>query len=427
MTVLRAGVARRTISPPPGIFLMGYGNREQGNLGIHDELYATTLVFDDGTTRAALITADHTFINAKVVAQIKEQLATSGFSEDAVFVCCSHTHAGPIGYADEDSRPEDRDYIADLIDRLTGSALDALRCAQPATLSAGADEAEININRRERSADGSIVIGNNPLGLVDHSVQVVQVRDPFDHPLATLVNYACHPVVMGPLNRLASADWVGGMRRTVEAAIPGPVLFVQGATADVNPRKMRWTVDSWDEVEAQGRPVGEAVLRAVGKMMPLETGAIRARQVTHWLELLPPQGYKDAIRAFLPNATSDDEIRAAIQAEFPWHTEIEERGGGLYTALSAGALRVGEWALAALETEPFTETGLLIKAASPVRMTFVAGYTNGCNAYLPVASAYESGGYEVETAALFYGLPAGFAPGGAETVTESIIEMLKTL
>lgn len=427
MTVLRAGVARRTITPPPGIFLMGYGSREPGNLGVHDDLYATTLVFDDGTTRAALITADHTFINAQTVAQVKARLAESGFGAEAVFVCCSHSHSAPIGYADEQSRPEDREYIADLIDRLTASALEALRCAQPVTLRAGVDEARININRRERRPDGTIVIGNNPTGLVDHSVQVVQVRDSFDHPLATLVNYACHPVVMGPLNRLVSADWVGAMRQSVEAARPGLVLFVQGATADVNPRRMRWTVDSWDEVEEQGQAVGAAVLRALDKAAPLAGGAVRAQQVTHWLELLPATGYNAEIREFLPNAVTDDEVRAGIAAVFPWHTVIEERGGGQYTPVNAGVLRVGGWALAALEVEPFTETGLVIKAASPAQMTFVAGYTNGCNSYLPVAGAYESGGYEVETAALFYGLPACYAPGGAETVTATLAELLQTL
>jgi hypothetical protein len=89
-----------------------------------------------------------------------------------------------------------------------------------------------------------------------------------------------------------------------------------------------------------------------------------------------------------------------------------------------GVLRVGDWAVVALGVEPFTETGLALKKASPSTMTFVAGYTNGCNSYLPVASAYEEGGYEVETAPLFYGMPAGFAPGGAEAVVEAVRSLL---
>ena len=43
---------------------MGYGNRIQGNTSTHDDLYVTTLVLDDGNTRAALFTVDHTFIHS---------------------------------------------------------------------------------------------------------------------------------------------------------------------------------------------------------------------------------------------------------------------------------------------------------------------------------------------------------------------------
>lgn len=425
MTILRAGVARREITPPLGIFLMGYGGRIQGNLGAHDVLYVTTLVIHDGERHAALLTVDHTFINARIVDQLKAHIQEStSIAPQAVFVCCSHTHAGPIGYADEHSRPADQAYIALLLDRLLESVVEANDKVQPVTLRAGVDAAHININRRQQTPDG-IIIGQNPDGPVDHSVQVVQVLDAGGQSLATLVNYACHPVVMGPLNRYASADWVGAMRQTVEAQLPGYCLFFQGATADVNPRKMRWTADNWDEVEEQGQAVGAAVLRAVEKSAPLASGPLQARQATQWLQLRPASGYNAQLRAFLPNAQTDEEIKAAIHDEFPWHTTIEQRGTEQYAAMNAGMLRMGEWALATLETEPFTETGYALKAASPARMTFVVGYTNGCNSYLPIHSTYESGGYEVETAALFYGLPAGFVQGSAEQVTAALAQMLQ--
>jgi len=425
MTILRAGVARRTITPPPSIFLVGYGNRVQGNLGIHDDLFVTALLLDDGASRTVILAVDHAFVNAAIVRQIKGRIESEcDIPAHAVFVCCSHTHSGPIGYADERSRAEDQQYIAFLVDQLVESAADALQTMQPVTLRAGTDYARININRRERAPSGDIIIGQNPGGLVDHSVQIVQAVGTDNTVVATLVNYACHPVVMGPLNRLVSADWVGSMRKTVEQDTPGLCLFIQGATADLNPRRMRWTADNWDEVEEQGQAVGEAVLRAVGKAKQLNTGMIQAAQVTEWLKLLPATGYNAQIRAFLPPGLSDVDIRAVIDQQMPWRTDIQEWSGSLYAALNAGVLRVGDFALAAIEAEPFVETGLTIKSASPAPMTFVAGYTNGCNSYLPVHSAYAEGGYEVETAPLFYGLPAPIAPGCAEQVTQAIVDML---
>lgn len=426
MTTLRAGVARQTISPPLGIYLMGYGNRVQGNLGIHDDLYATTLVLQTNETCAALITVDHTFINPVIVDRIKAQVKERcAIAPEGVFVCCSHTHGGPIGYADANSRQDDQAYIDFLVKALTDSVVEAVDTLQPAHLVGGSSAAHININRREKTEDGSIIIGNNPAGPVDHAVQVVQVVAAQDTPLATLVNYACHPVVMGPLNRLATADWVGVMRREVEAALDGYCLFFQGTAGDINPRQMRWTADNWDEIEEQGTKVATAVKQACARVEPLRTATIHTQQTACWLPLMTPRGYNDAIRAFMPpNVATDQQIRANIQSHFPWHTEIDNRAEGVYSPVYAGALRIGDWALATIAAEPFTATGLAIKAASPAKMTFVAGYTNGCNSYLPVQNVYEEGGYEVETAALFYGLPAGYAPGGAEIVTETLIEML---
>jgi hypothetical protein len=126
------------------------------------------------------------------------------------------------------------------------------------------------------------------------------------------------------------------------------------------------------------------------------------------------------MRAFLPGAETEEEIRAALYAGFPWQVAVEDREGTLYSPVPVGALRVGGWMLLSLGTEPFTETGLALKAGSPAAMTFIAGYTNGCNSYLPIRSAYADGGYEVETAPLFYGLPSGFAPGGAEAAVKAI-------
>lgn len=425
MSSLQAGVSRRVISPPQGIYLMGYGNRVQGNIGVHDDLFVTTLVFDNGTSKAAVLTIDHTFINTVIVHQVQGVIAAkTQISPEAIFLYCSHSHAGPIGYADDNSRLEDRAYIAFLVEQLASSVDEALDALQPVSLYTGADAAHININRRERLPDGSIIIGNNPDGPVDSSVQIVQIKTASDTILATVVNYACHPVVMGPLNRLVSADWVGAMRQTVEGALAGLCLFIQGATADVNPRRMRWAADSWDEVAEQGAEVGEAVKRASANLERLEGDVIAWRQAAHWLRLLPSTGYNAPLRAFLPKDLTDAQIRAVLHELFPWHTPLEKRSDGIYSPLPLGVLRIGDWLIAAMGTEAFTETGLSVKANSPVRVTFFAGYTNGCNSYLPVASVYAEGGYEVETAPLFYGLPAGFVPGSAELATQMLIQLM---
>src|SRR5512140_3346671 len=93
---IHAGAARRIITPPRGIFLIGYGDRSKGNAGVHDDLTATALVLDDGRTRLAIVALDMLTINEFVVDRIRACLAPT-----EVLLCCSHTHSGPIAYAGE--------------------------------------------------------------------------------------------------------------------------------------------------------------------------------------------------------------------------------------------------------------------------------------------------------------------------------------
>jgi len=72
---LLAGVARRIISPPKGIFLIGYGDRTKGNLGVHDDLTATALILDDGTARVAIVALDMLAINEFIVDRVRARLA----------------------------------------------------------------------------------------------------------------------------------------------------------------------------------------------------------------------------------------------------------------------------------------------------------------------------------------------------------------
>ena len=426
MTQLLAGVSRKTITPPVGIHLMGYGNRLQGNIGVHDDLYVSTVILYDGETYAALLTADHTFIHALLVERIKTKIAASTqIQAKGVFVCCSHTHAGPLGYADDDSAQEARAYIDDLVRLCVEGAVEALRDMQPVTMFAGTDQSQININRREQTNEG-VIIGENPEGPVDHDVQTLQLRLVSGRSLATLVNYSCHPVVMGPLNRQVSADWVGAMRSGVEESSEDLCLFFQGTPGDINPRKMRWTEDSWDEVDQQGRDVAAAAIRACQQATALTSGAVRVQQEDVWLRLLPARAFDEVFQALVPGIESLEEYHRKRQEAFPWHVDLENRGDGTYSPIAVGAVGVGEWSLATLGAEPFCETGLAIKADSRAAMTFVSGYSNGCNSYLPVASAYESGGYEVETAPLFYKLPAGFAPESEQNVRDTALQLLRS-
>jgi neutral ceramidase len=57
-------------------------------------------------------------------------------------------------------------------------------------------------------------------------------------------------------------------------------------------------------------------------------------------------------------------------------------------------VRIGDLGIAASPCETFVETGLAIKAASPLRPTFTIELANDYCGYLPTAEHHQLGGYE---------------------------------
>ncbi len=409
---LRAAVARRIISPPKGIFLIGYGDRSKGNAGVHDDLTATALVLDDGRTRLAIVALDMLAINEFIADRVRTRLAPV-----EVLLCCSHTHSGPIAYADEKSPPPSRQFINMLVDRVVEAVEAAQASLAPARLEYSCGEANVGINRREKMADGHMEIGRNPAGPRDRSLQVLSVlsaKDGKETRLATLVNYACHGTVLGPDNPLVSADWIGYMRRSVEAELGGMALFVQGAAANINPDMYWGDADAFRKAETQGQHVAAAVLAAVlAGSAEIETLPLRLERTVVWMPTeaaavtpRPPKNYGRQLLALahLPAfmALFADPL---LDQRYPWKPVIEAREGQWSVPMRINALRIGELALITFGAETFTEIGMKVKAASPAAQTLFASLTDGCISYLHTEESHAEGGYEVDVAPLAYRYP----------------------
>lgn len=406
---LLAGAARRIITPPRGIFLIGYGDRTKGNTGIHDDLTATALFLSDGNLRLALVALDMLAINEFVVDRIRTRLAPV-----EVLLCCSHTHSGPIAYAGKESPPKSQDYINLLVENSVAAVKEAETAAAPARLEVASGTAGIAINRREKMPDGSIEIGRNPEGVVDRSVQVVSVLREDGGRLATLVNFACHGTVLGEDNLLVSADWIGVMRSHVEAELGGVALFLQGAAANLNPDLCLEDARTFKMAVELGRSVAEAVLATVqAGSTSLQGLPLRIERSEAWLPTespvngpRPPRNYGKLLMklANLP-AWLSFLADPLLYQRYPWKSRIEARDGNWSVPMRINAVGIGELALVSFAAETFTEIGLKVKQDSPAGVTLFASLTDGCIGYLHTAASHLEGGYEVDVAPLAYRYP----------------------
>lgn len=68
----RAGVAQTDVSPPPGVQLVGYPTVIRPNTGIHDPLFASCLVLDNGQTQVLLLVADLVYFEKPFVTRLRK-------------------------------------------------------------------------------------------------------------------------------------------------------------------------------------------------------------------------------------------------------------------------------------------------------------------------------------------------------------------
>ena len=145
-----------------------------------------------------------------------------GCDPAAVLLNSSHTHAAPwpgatikLGGEFDGWTETELRYWDSVPDRYASAALQAVGRLAPARVSGGVGQAPgLAVNRRERTPDGRTILGWNPDGVRDDSVVAIRVDGSDGPPLdtdaiATLVSFACHPVVIGPDYPGAGPDFVG--------------------------------------------------------------------------------------------------------------------------------------------------------------------------------------------------------------------------
>jgi hypothetical protein len=434
---LHAGAARRTIKPPLGIGKIGgrlFGDPIQW---IESDLTATVLVLRGVGTKVAIVAVDLCTIESRHAATLRTDVARGiGAPVSHVLLNESHDHSAPAlpgYYADWYDSDFKEEYLASLRQRVLEAAVEADGRSRPARIGCGWGESTIGVYRRERR-DGRDVLGEVPDHAIDPSVGVIRVDDLDGTPIAVAFRYSAHPVTVGGRSAVASADYPGPAREVLERNLGGLALFLQGCGGNVNPRVgIGYEVDCRDTKNRVGLELGGEALKIAagirtntraGERRPLGNvpnilftpwEPVEGHTCTHLAaaETVVALDYVDLpspgdARAILgqwearveegrAGQTKDWELRVAVKME-AWARRLlaaVEAGGATFD-LQLHAIRVNDIVIAGMNVETFFETGLEIRARSPLPDTFVLGYTNGSMAYLPRAEDHPAGGWQLD-------------------------------
>ena len=473
---LTAGVARVDITPPVGFRMQGAMRRTEGSTAVESSLLATTLLLADDNTKIVIVDCDLIGFDLPLAQEIREAIAGRvGTSASCVAVGCTHTHNGPSttrgtlgGVHDVGGDPTERamldSYIENLKGQLAGMAAFADDNREPARIGAGSGQAAVAINREEKVADGRVLVGRNPEGAIDHSVDVLRVDDIDGNPIATLVSYAAHPVVMGYHTYYLSQDYPGVVRRLVEQVTGAACLFLTGAAG--NQATLSFLQDDWGEKERTGGIIGGAAVQAFFDIetrpheVVREEGASLSnvafyhkefsegpthrilksanRQATVPLQELPSAEEAEAALA----AASENVRKLESAGEPPTKTHparlVERWAQGVVDKIESGitqedltfdivGFRIDDIALVTMPGEPFVEIGLGVKQRSKAAHTIFGGYCNGVLAYWPSAETVRQGGMAVDASLKSYNISAPPVEECVDLIVAQFGELLSDL
>jgi hypothetical protein len=408
---LRAGTAKADVTPPLGGHLYGYGDRgDKVSTGVRDRLYAKALVLaaGDGAAAAeiAIVTLDLGAFEKDRVRRVKQAVrAATGIEH--LFLVASHTHSAPV-LEPEFPSPQ-APYHLDAERRIAAAVAEARGALRPARLAVGWGMVQEGHNRREVRPDGTVHMRwanreRQPTEPVDHALGVVAIDDASGKPIASLVNFACHPVVLGPENLEISADYPGAMMAKVESAIGGQAMFVQGAAGDINPfwDKTAPADGGFEQMKAMGESLAAEVLR-VRRALGAGGDVGRIAVVTETITLGPRWNLDDPAVEAAFRKNEFGWIFERYRQRFPLERDAEmsvvvleparAASSGAASGADAGAEGGARLAIGFFPGEFFVEHGLRWKRESRVKNTLFAGYTNGALGYFPTIRAAAEGGY----------------------------------
>ncbi len=419
------GCAEIEITPQVPITMGGYGARAGTAKGISSPLYARSFVFQDGKEKLGLITADLLMLNREQSSFIREEAERlTGIPSSNIIVSCSHTHSGPSTFTRGDFRFDpDPDYLTWVQRALAGSLLMAEQ-----------DLEEIELASGTRYITG---IGSNRRGKEDKSslpLSLLSTRIPGNkEPKAIIVNYGCHPTVLGADNFLLSPDFPGAMVKNLRRLFPKTTIgFINGAAGDISTRFER-RAQNLEEVDRLGKLLAGETLSLFSRLKfnQLPQGNLQIKNFTvevPFRKLPSPEERKQEIKKW-------EKRKKELEAQSAEPGDIRLARTGLegariqeYVAQLQDQLEkdasitcgyIGNTALASIPGELFSSLAQPLYQL-PIPAIILCGYSNGHLGYIPDPDAFNEGGYE----ALSSPLEPTFGQNLVQTLEEILKEMI---
>jgi neutral ceramidase len=400
---LQVGAAKVDITPSADAALpmSGYADRKGGFKGIHDHIYTRAIVVSDGTKLATIIAWELIGVPNAAWEVLSQRIAQEiGIPVEYQLIAAVHDHSAPapFGMYGNDS-PKSGAYTKQVEDATVEAIRRAKENLQPAKIGIGNGKAYVNINRREYSSAEGWWLGYNPEGPSDKTVTVIRFDALSGKPIALLINYAVHAVVMGGENYQVSGDLAGATSRYVENHYRGApedaprsdagvaiqlrpeetsnqvvALWTSSAAGDQNPISLARGSD-FAMVDALGKILGEETVRVAAGIHTTDQARIWGKQ-----QVVTCPGRKL-------------EPGPVPRKEYSWWDSDP-------VSIRLALILINDIALAGVSGEVMTMIHEHLKQQSSLGHTVMVTHANGSSGYIPDDAAFERVSYEITTSRL---------------------------
>lgn len=429
---LQVGYAKENITPEETVPLSGSAGRGVSN-GMLDYLFGTCVAISDGEDTALIFSIDIQNAYSPTASWRNAISRATGIPEDRIMLCFTHTHSAPDTGSDD---PAIGRYNSKVSDKLVKAAKAAIADLSPAEAYTATTKTEnMNFVRRYIMNDGTLCgdnFGDTSSGYkcheteVDNTLQLVKFTRESGKDII-MANFQMHSNYTIHQNAISS-DVAGAFRDALEQKSGVNVIYLNGASGNINPTSRFADENVVSTHKEWGEKMAQYAMDAEGSYTEANLTRLQTSQVILDVEANHADDHLAVKAAEISEyftqtadrATADQMCKdAGISSIYHANTIVANSRRDRTITVELDVYSIGDIAFIFAPVEMFDTNGMYIKEHSPYGLTFICGYANQCQGYMPSEKAYELIGYEVATTM--------FAKGTGEKVADQFLDMLGQL
>lgn len=375
---MKIGNARYCISPKKEFYLIGYrsDNRNYPASGIHDDIYANSLLFEQNGKRVFIFSADVLEFEEEMAEDVKTIICSKfNIDRDCILLSATHNHSSIVSYHKSwytgKFDQEYHDFFVGIIVKSFQTCLDNLR---DATGKYG-----------KKIITGYYGNRNHPGELADNEAILVEFSDLQGNVFAGLVNWAVHSTVISAENTYLTSELAGEVSKKLGNELGYVPLMMVGAAGDCSNRNERQGND-FEELER----VSGCLAKEIGSITAdndIELGTISCQTLFHTIHHNMEFVHQEISAEIekMKEAATDGPDKSLEKRIKNLEKELEVKK--FHLDAKGEVINIGKMQLFVFPGELGSAFGIKMKKECS-GLGIVCGYTNGYYEYFMPASEY---------------------------------------